>query len=238
MFPRPHIPPVKVPPIDVSASTSRAFTLIELLAVITIIGILSAIVLATLSTVRASAHRAKCLSNLRQIGIAAMAYSLDNKQKPVPINFYRDDSTRYLLQYLPTLYSTPNSNSRQTSIWICPADTREDKSGGGMSRQLSYGANSKALGLVANFDNPLLKSVDLVNRPSMKVYFADSRAYYMDTASGNQNARFRHDGGSDGESGTKDGGKINILFFDYHVATKKFATKASFYVLANFDPST
>jgi prepilin-type N-terminal cleavage/methylation domain-containing protein/prepilin-type processing-associated H-X9-DG protein len=59
--------------------SSRAFTLIELLTVIAIIGILAALVIPTVGNVRKSANSAKCLSNLRQIGNAFSLYAADNK---------------------------------------------------------------------------------------------------------------------------------------------------------------
>jgi prepilin-type N-terminal cleavage/methylation domain-containing protein len=52
----------------------RAFTLIELLVVIAIIGLLISIVVPSLGAARASAKRAVCASNLRQIGIALRSY--------------------------------------------------------------------------------------------------------------------------------------------------------------------
>jgi prepilin-type N-terminal cleavage/methylation domain-containing protein/prepilin-type processing-associated H-X9-DG protein len=62
----------------------RAFTLIELLTVIAIIGILAAIIIPTVGKVREAAKSAQCKSNLRQIGTAALLWANDNKDRILP----------------------------------------------------------------------------------------------------------------------------------------------------------
>ncbi len=56
----------------------RAFTLIELLVVIAIIAILAAILFPVFAQVREKARSIDCLSNLRQIGLAAGMYFADH----------------------------------------------------------------------------------------------------------------------------------------------------------------
>jgi prepilin-type N-terminal cleavage/methylation domain-containing protein len=55
----------------------RGFTLTEMLVVIAVIAVLTAILLPVFSTVREKARQNACLSNLRQIGTALTAYAQD-----------------------------------------------------------------------------------------------------------------------------------------------------------------
>ena len=63
--------------VRIKGGTRRAFTLVELLVVIAIIAILAAMIFPVFSRVREAARKTSCISNLRNVGAAAMMYTQD-----------------------------------------------------------------------------------------------------------------------------------------------------------------
>jgi prepilin-type N-terminal cleavage/methylation domain-containing protein/prepilin-type processing-associated H-X9-DG protein len=118
----------------VSKSRVRAFTLIELLCVIAIIGILVALLLPAVTQASARARRVQCLHQLQQIGVAFHAFAHDhNSQFPMTIPASGGGSQEFsrgaLLGSGEYLFSFRHfqalSNDLTTPrVLACPSDSR------------------------------------------------------------------------------------------------------------------
>jgi prepilin-type N-terminal cleavage/methylation domain-containing protein len=125
-------------PISSSSSRKReAFTLIELLTVIAIIGVLSAILIPVVGNVRNSSNKTKSLANLRQIYVAADLYKNDNKGRILggEIKKTWDDGSESkafwneaLLPYLGLDEDTPDTFRMAEKMMACPGITEDDSS--------------------------------------------------------------------------------------------------------------
>ena len=96
-------------PSEASHRKCSAFTLVELLVVITIIGILIALLLPAVQAAREAARRAQCTSNLKQIGLALHNYHAANNCLPGGSNFtnYTAGWGTWCLAILPQLEQQP-----------------------------------------------------------------------------------------------------------------------------------
>ena len=78
---------------------SSAFSLIELLVVVSIISLLVALLLPSLGAARQAAQRAACQSQLRQLSLAALSYAADHRD----VLAYHSNATGYSAEPFRTL---------------------------------------------------------------------------------------------------------------------------------------
>lgn len=114
------------------------FTLVELLTVIAIIALLAAIMFPVFGAVRGKARETTCLSNLRQIGLATLAYAEDYDDRfplggdPIDIHFpdsWLSSQFHAKVLELKPLPDVLNPYTKSKAIWGCPADTGFEKGG-------------------------------------------------------------------------------------------------------------
>jgi len=101
----------------------KAFTLVELLVVISVIALLMAILVPVLGKARAAASRTTCKSNLRQIGVAFRAYLDDNRDIMPPACDYPWDITDTNDPgYRPPITNFLKPLLQEPKVFICKAD--------------------------------------------------------------------------------------------------------------------
>lgn len=100
----------------------RGFTLIELLVVIAIIGMLSSVVLASLSSARMKARDARRLQDAKQVQTALELYYNDNNTYPTPGGSYFYRLTMLTPTYISTLPEDPiTTGSSRYRYWYSNA---------------------------------------------------------------------------------------------------------------------
>ena len=72
---------------------SRAFTLVELLVVVTIVGILIGILLPAVHAVREAGRRTVCSNNVRQLALGLMNYESSHRRLPMGLRSFEDNTT-------------------------------------------------------------------------------------------------------------------------------------------------
>jgi prepilin-type N-terminal cleavage/methylation domain-containing protein/prepilin-type processing-associated H-X9-DG protein len=124
----------------------RAFTLIELLVVIAIIAILVSLLIPAVGAAKQKTRKIKCISNVRQLGMAFIAYADDHAQQLPPFNSggpYKDPVTPHnqtnwwyrIISEQGYIVSVTNKNG----IWRCPNVPVEDMDDFFEERMEGYG---------------------------------------------------------------------------------------------------
>lgn len=202
------------------SARSAAFTLIELLTVIAIIGILAAILIPVVGAVRNKAKANQCASTMRQWGQAFMLYANENKGKYVICTSAGGNGGSWWYQigsgnaiYAPYFSSTRTYDSMTN----CPSE--ELNTGNNTIATTCYlmARPSSSTGPVA-YNSLNLKAMSNPPRTLMMVErsfsgvgsgFNSGNGFYLhvdqSTATANADAFTRHDG------------KMNAVFADGHM---------------------
>lgn len=163
--------------------TDKAFTLIELLVVISIIALLVAILLPSLSKARETARRMQCLSNQRQLVIGAVLYTHQH-QGAMPVHrkwqYPNDPASLIPLLGLPTggeLTGIP-------TIMTCPSYQQIRP-----NTYYNYARNNGINPYIATEGNTLhpdekrVSYLHQIYQPSNVVFFGATESLYTDSAS-------------------------------------------------------
>lgn len=96
----------------------RAFTLVELLTVITIIAILGSLLIPVVGSIKASSHQANCATNMRQIGVALQLHANEHGQYPSTTHASPLDQS--------WIYTIADYLGDVDEVRICPADPKAE----------------------------------------------------------------------------------------------------------------
>ncbi len=197
-----------------------AFTLIELLVVIAIVAILAAIALPVFQGVQERGRATQDANNLRQIGVATLAYLNDNSNQ-----MFTSGTTVWVGLLNPTYVSS-------LKTFCSPFDSRLSTaltSGSGTS-PLSYGVNN--LLLTGTYGG----GMDKITYPSALIYMSTAQNYSATslTFSGVTTGASSIDptglatyaNSAMGTFGNRN--KVNVTYCDWHVQTIPWSTYCAY----------
>ena len=193
------------------------FTSVELLVVLAVIAVLTALLFPGYKQMVAKAHGTKCANNLRQIYLASQSYSMDNNGRSLPGSYA---GTTAFWMWVLASYLGESSQGSPAKI-ACPSSLPGDywAWGYGMNSRPGYdGAASTSYDTLFNWDGvgygrPFY-SVNLTHK-SRRLFLCDSIEWQVSPP-----------GSATGVAGFPDynrhgKGACNVLFYDGHVQSMR-----------------
>ena len=224
------------------ALVRRGFTLVELLVVIGIIAVLIAVLMPALQRAREQALQVQCLSNMRQIGLAFIMYTNNNKQfYPRPAANSIPEDWIYWERWIPTRPFQDGQIAKMMgertseAVFRCPSDdmdTHLARNGPDPRYPYSYTVNYLICCLPPAYGagpgiGPTLRTTQVMNS-SMKILLIDESAETLDDGCWAWMSNFgaganvisnRHSRRSAEQTlnpNNPDGGRGNAVFADGH----------------------
>ena len=218
---------------------SIAFTLVELLVVISIIGLLAGLAVPAISRGLSSAKGGACLSNLHQIGVATMAYAADNSFKLPPGG--TDGENNWARDVYNYCGGSDASKVSKKTLFICPGCAKSVKTDVVAGQiPLTYSAHK---GLMPSGTNTVVQ-LSSVARPTEVIlagdgcqvasggyagYVIDSPSIFaLQTGKGGSSSMETpistspdSDSGSQGALRYRHAGKVNVVMCDGHAEAIK-----------------
>ena len=179
----------------------RGFTLIELMLVVSIIGILATLLLPAVTRARQFTRSTVCLNNVRRLATSGQMYLAENDQKFFPVRMkYSPDGSVFINKYGRAkprwqwfldqgagavidpepydgkTFGDDDTRTMTNDYFVCPSLQ------GGYERDIrngAYGYNYQYLGDSRSVDNSIYTNYpvgeDNISTPAITVFFADSR---------------------------------------------------------------
>jgi prepilin-type processing-associated H-X9-DG protein/prepilin-type N-terminal cleavage/methylation domain-containing protein len=204
-----------------SFSSVRAFTLLELVTVISIIAVLAALLIAGMRRSLGTADRATCSANLRTVSVAIISYAGDHDQALPPsgpgtasrsIASWRANLSN--LGYIP-ITGTNASGPIYNKVLGCPARRKRS--------QLPPNTMTYAINATLCPSEDEIKKVLAAEQPSRTMIVADAPAPTPDDAITSKSTRstmYENNGGKAWAPGCEHSERANILFLDGHVESR------------------
>lgn len=211
-----------------SPTNKSAFTLLQLLVVIALIAILAVLLLSGIGSIRDRANDVRCVSNLRQLGLASLTFMTENNGRLFPSMFWYNPSThptdRGMRDYVG-MVAVPPAGSRKATVFTCPALQDKFASSGADPMQRTYGVNFYAHAVnvaYRNDPNPAVRNA--LQFPGILLNIAYPSKMWMITESyplagaGNFSTYIRPGAGDIGRTFSPHSKCQNAVFFDGHVS--------------------